>query len=88
MIFAGAAPSYGSTLFDDHYVRSAELVKRDGTVAAPLGLSHSEVNTSLTGTSVTLNLASVAPVWWTRDVVVGVVLSGSTADTTYRVDFP
>ncbi len=81
MIFAGAAPSYGSTLFDDHYVRSAELVKRDGTVAAPLGLSHSEVNTSLTGTS-------VAPVWWTRDVVVGVVLSGSTADTTYRVDFP
>ena len=189
MIFAGAPPAYTSTLFSDHFVRSSQLVKRDGTAAAPLGMAHfdprtgsltaavqsggtavgkvtlknitdtlklstrlasmgapsattiagvrvdyldanklaiksvfyrdsrwttgatpwtmlqwpptaahSELSTNLCGTvctngggtNVTLDLLSAAPTGWAavRDVVVGVVLTGATADTTYRVDFP
>ncbi|MDP1921222.1 MAG: hypothetical protein Q8L14_33585 [Myxococcales bacterium] len=45
MVFAGAPPPFGSVLFDTHYVRSADFVKRDGTAADPLSLSHFDPRT-------------------------------------------
>lgn len=50
----------------------------------------SEVVTPLANGDVTLDLAAPAPPGWSqvRDVMVGVVLAGATADTTYRVDLP
>jgi hypothetical protein len=45
MVFAGSPPTYTSTVFANHFVRSRQLVKRDGTEAAPLGMGHFDPRT-------------------------------------------